>query len=94
MHHFIFTKADTLITNDPNLYLKNFGGDNELGVSAKVVGRFIYETHTSSYVSSNITTGTTGYPCEIPNYNGYFIGDISGSAYFITGSVIGEGNNV
>jgi hypothetical protein len=101
MHHFIYPKSDTYITNDSRLYVKNFGGDSSLvlscidgenrirGTTASIsVNGCDGEFYNVTPTSSYIVTTCNEYYVTVANFTGFLYGSGSGMATFITGAVI------
>jgi len=82
MHHFIYSKSNSYITNNSEYYLRNFGRDEELEISSELIGKYIYENAIIQ------TTGSTEIIlCKTDCFSGMLTGSLSGSAESISGSI-------
>ena len=90
MHHFIFSKADTFITNDGDFAIKNFGRDENITVSVKSTPTVVLEKDTI-YINLNEQMLIIPY-CNLDSFTGIVDGDLDGASDFITGSVSGSNN--
>lgn len=82
MHHFIFSKKDTFITNETEYVSKNFGLTDYLEVSSvsSLKNTFITKSLNPTYISDGLINQ------KIFDFNGLFTGSICNS----TGSLIGN----
>src|ERR1700675_4243077 len=84
MHHFIFPKKDTYISNNPHFLNRNFGLDEILRIESVA---------TSFVVSSSTTTFTYGTQSVsnwfVNSFTGNILsGSLTGTASFVSGSIL------
>jgi len=84
MHTRIFPDQDSYIENTPNFFLKDFGRDELLEICVLNSDSSIY---TSSLQSGSFNNKTIK-KATVQRFVGTLTGSLSGSAEFITGSVI------
>lgn len=85
MHHFIFSRADAIISSVSSLKSPRFDDSKEMCKEAETIVSYERLPPILTYITGS-TDETIVYVYDC--FSGYFTGSISGSATFITGTLL------